>query len=152
MERKVYSKEKQIITSTISILLILVLYSWQVYQKYVAGNPELINDFKFWGKSFIIMVPIMIGALILIHIVFAIVHKIITNEDISTVTDEMDRLIDLKALRISHWMHTLGLFLAMGSQALGMQVWVLFVILISSCFIGAIAEGAAKIYFYRRGI
>lgn len=152
MERKVYSKEKQIITSTISILLILAMYCWYVYQNYVVGNPELINDIKFWGKSFIVMVPIMIGALILINIVFAIVNKIITNEDISTVTDEMDRLIDLKALRISHWMHTIGIILAMGSQAMGMQVWVLFVILISSCFIGAISEGASKIYFYRRGI
>ncbi len=152
MERKISNKEKEIITTTISLLLILVIYAWYVYQKHVIGNPEIINDFKFWGKSFMIMIPIMIGALILIYIVFAIIHKIVTKEEISTLSDEMDRLIDLKALRISHWTYSFGFLLAMGSQAIGMQAWVLFVTLIASCFIGTIAEGVAKIYFYRRGV
>ncbi len=152
MEKKFFNKEKEIITATISILLILIFYSWFVYQKKVAGNPEIINDFQFWGKSFLFMIPIMVVALIIIFIVFAIIHKIVTNEDINSITDEMDRLINLKALRVSHWTYSLGFLLAMGSQAIGMQPWVLFVTLISSCFIGTLAEGITKIYFYRKGV
>ena len=48
MEKNVFNKEKEIITTTLSMLLILVLYSWRVYKKHVADNPEIINDFQFW--------------------------------------------------------------------------------------------------------
>jgi hypothetical protein len=138
--------------TTISMLVILGLYSLYVYNRYVAGDPGIINNFRFWGKSMMILIPVMIVAMIIIHIIFAIINKIVTNEDIPTITDEMDRLIELKALRISHWIYSLGFILAMGSQAIGMQPWVLFVTLISSCFLGGIIEGLAKIYFYRKGI
>ena len=64
----------------------------------------------------------------------------------------MDKLIELKTLRISSWVYSLGFVLAMGSQAIGMQPWVLFVTLISSCFLGGVASGIAQIYYYKRGI
>ena len=147
-----YTKEKQILITTISFVVILGLYSLYIYSKYMAGNPEIINDFKFWGKIFLFMIPALVIALIIIHIVFAIINKIVTNEDIPTLSDEMDKLIDLKALRISRWVYSTCFLLAMGSQAIGMQPWVMFVTLISSCFLGGIAEGVAKIYFYRKGV
>jgi hypothetical protein len=152
MEGKMYRKETQVLITMISLILVPMIYGWIIYNRFVAGNPDLLNDFQFWGKRFLIMVPIMVVAMILIHIVFAIINKIVTNEDIPTISDEMDKLIDLKALRISHWTWSLGFLLALGSQALGMQPWVMFVTLISSCFIGSLAEGIAKIYFYRKGL
>ena len=152
MEKKFFNKEQEIITTIISMLLIIIFYTWYVYQKKVVGNPEIINDFQFWGKSFLLLIPIMVGGMIVIFIVFAIIHKIITNADIDTRTDEMDRFINLKAAKASQWTYSSGFILAMVSQAIGMQPWVLFVVLISSCFIGAIAEGITKIYFYRKGV
>ena len=147
-----YRKEKRVLVTIISLILIPALYSWYVYNKYLAVTPELLNDFTFWGKSFIKMIPIMIVSIILIHIVFAIINKIVTNEDMPTKTDEMDKLIELKTLRISSWVYSLGFVLAMASQAIGMQPWVLFVTLISSCFLGGVASGIAQIYYYKKGI
>lgn len=89
---------------------------------------------------------------IIIHIIFAIINKIVTNEDISSITDERDKLIELKAIRISHWIFIFGFLLSMGSQAVGMQPWVMFITLIFSGFIAAIVSEIAKIYFYRKGI
>jgi hypothetical protein len=152
MKENTYQREKQIIVSTISSILIFGFYSLYVYHKYVAGNLSVINDFKFWGKAFMILVPVTIVAQIIIHIVFFIINKIVTNEDIPSITDEMDKFIELKALRLSHWTFALGFLLAMGSQAIGMQPWVLFITLISSGYAGAIAEGIAKIYYYRKGV
>ena len=86
-----------------------------------------------------------------IYIVFAIINKMVTNEDIPTFSDERDKLIDLKAIRISHWMFTLGFMLAMGSQAIGMQPYVMFVVLIFSGFASSITAEIAKLYFYRKG-
>jgi cell division protein FtsL len=152
MERKICRKEKRILVTLISLILILGIYSLYVYHNYIAGNPSVINDFKFWGKAFLVLIPVMIVAQIIIHIVFFIINKIVTNQDIPTITDEMDKLIELKALRIYHWAVSIGFVLSIGSQAIGMQHWVLFILLIFSCFGAAIASEIAKIYFYQKGV
>lgn len=144
-------KERQTLVTLIATVLIFVIYSLVVYNKYIAVNPEIINDFRFWGKAFIVLIPVAIVAQIIIHIVFAIINKIVTNEDIPTRDDERDKLIELKSIRISHWIFTLGFFLAMGSQAIGLQPWVMFFVLISAGFLSGIISEAAKIYFYRKG-
>lgn len=152
MEGKMFRKEKRILVTLISLILILGFYSLYVYFNYVSGNPGIINDFKFWGKAFLALIPVMIVTQIIIHIVFFIINKIVTNEDIPTITDEMDKLIELKSLRIYHWAVSAGFVLSIGSQAIGMQHWVLFILLISSCFGATIASEIAKIYFYRKGV
>lgn len=145
------SKEKETIVTLISSILILGFYSWYVYQNYLVENWELINDFKFWGKTFLIMIPVAIVSQIIIHIIFAIINKVVTNEDMDSVSDERDKLIELKAIRISHWIFTGGFLGAMTTQAFGMEPWAMFVTLIASGFISAVASESAKIYFYRKG-
>ena len=147
-----YQKEVRILVTLLSLILIPGLYALIVYNRYITGNPDIINDFGFWGKAMLILIPVMIVAMIIIHIIFAIINKIVTNEDIPTITDEMDKLIELKALRVSHWTYSLGFMLAMGSQAIGMQPWILIAVLIVSCFAGGIAQSITQIYYYRKGI
>jgi hypothetical protein len=145
------SKEKQSIVTLISTVLILGFYSLYVYQNYLKEDWTLINDFKFWGTTFLIMIPVAIVAQIIIHIVFAIINKIVTDEDMDTLSDERDKLIDLKAIRISHWIFTGGFLAAMSTQAMGMEPWAMFATLISAGFLSGIISEGAKIYFYRRG-
>jgi hypothetical protein len=145
------TKEKQSIVTLISTVLILGFYALYVYQNYLKTDWALINDFKFWGTTFLIMIPVMIVAQIIIHIIFAIVNKIVTNEDMDDLSDERDKLIDLKAIRISHWIFSAGFLSAMSTQAMGMEPWVMFVTLITSGFLSGIVSESAKIYFYRRG-
>jgi len=146
------SKEKQIMVTAISLMLIFAIYSIYLYNKYIADNFIILNDFKFWGKSFLILIPITIVSQIVIHIVFHIINKIVTNEDIPTISDERDKLIDLKALRISHGIFTMGFLLSMIAVAIGMPPYVMFLTLIASGYISGIVSEIAKIYFYRRGI
>jgi hypothetical protein len=144
-------KEKQVILSIIISILVLGCYSLYVYNKYMAGNMEIINDYKFWGRSFIILIPVAIIAQIIICIGFAIINKIVTNEDIPSISDERDKLIELRAIRIAHWMFIVGFFLAMVSQALGMPPYVMFIVLIFSGFASSILAEVTKLYFYRKG-
>lgn len=146
-----YRREKRILVTLISSILILGIYSLFVYHKYVVGNLNILNDFKFWGRAFLLLIPVSIIAQIIIHILFFIINKIVTNENVPTITDERDKLIELKAIRISHWTFILGFFLSMGSQAIDMQPWVMFVLLISSGLAASIASDIAMIYYYRRG-
>ena len=144
-------QEKQSIVSIIGSILIIGFYSMYVYRSYIAGNLEILNDFQFWGKSFLYLIPIGIVVQIVIHIVFAIANRIITQEDIPDITDERDKLIELKSIRISHWIFIFGFMMAMGSLALGMKPYVMFLTLISSGFLASLASEFAKIIYYRKG-
>jgi hypothetical protein len=147
-----FRKESQIIVTLISTVLIIGFYALYVYMKQVKGNPDLLDDFKFWGKTFLIFIPVAIAAQIIIHIIFAIINKILTNEDIPTKSDEMDKLIELKALRVAHWTFTAGFITAMGMLAFGMPPRIWFFILILSGLVSGLAEGLTQIYYYRKGI
>jgi len=152
MKEKMYRKESQILLSLLTTIVILVLYTLYVYNREVVENPEIINNLKFWGKYFVILIPVMIVVQIVIHIIYAIINKIVTNEDIPTKDDEMDRLIELKSLRISRWIQSAFFVMAMGALAIGMQLWVMFVLLLCSCFVSIIVESIAQIYFYTKGV
>src|SRR5665647_351304 len=127
-------KEKQSIVSIIGSVLVIGFYSMYVYRNYIQADLELLNDFQFWGKSFIYLIPVTIVVQIVIQIVFAIANRIVTQEDMPDFTDERDKLIELKSIRISHWIFILGFMLAMGSLAMGMKPYVMFLTLISSGF------------------
>jgi len=147
-----YRKEKQLLISNLSSLLLMILYSLYVYINYFREDPLLIHNTAFWAKAFLILIPILMGVQILLHIAMAIVYKITANEEIPTITDEMDRLIELKAMRVSHWVFIAGFILAMASQAMGMATWVMFPVLIGSMFMAGIIEGMLQIWFYMKGV
>jgi len=145
-------KERQVLVTILATILIFVVYSLFVYNRYIAPDPEIINNSSFWGKAFLLLIPVAIVAQIIIHIIFAIVNKAVTNEHIPSKDDERDKLIELKSIRISHWIFTLGFMLAMGSQALKMELSVMFITLIASGFLSGIISEGAKLYFYHRGV
>lgn len=143
--------EKQSIVSIIGSVLVIGFYSLYVYRNYIQADMGLLSDFQFWGKSFLYLIPVAIVVQIVIQILFAIGNRIITQEDIPDITDERDKLIELKSIRISHWIFVLGFMLAMGSLAMGMKPYVMFLTLISSGFVASLAAEIAKIIHYRRG-
>ncbi len=145
-------KERQILVTVISSVVIIGWYALHVYNKHIANNFDIMNDFKFWGKSFLGLIPVTIVAQIVIHIIYAIINKIVTNEDVPSKSDERDRLIELKATRISHWIFTTGFVCAMGSLAFGTQPKVMFITLFAAGFVSSIFSELIKLYYYRRGI
>jgi hypothetical protein len=145
-------KEKRILISLISSTFIMLFYGWYVYQNYIAGQPEVLSDFTFWGKSFLVLIPVAIVAQIIIQIIFAIFIKITSDEEVDPIEDERDKLIELKAIKISHYIFIVGFMLAMGTLALGMKPWLMFVVLISSGFVASIVNEIARLIFYRRGV
>jgi hypothetical protein len=144
--------EKQSIVSIIGSLLVIGIYSLYIYRNYIQADMELLNDFQFWGKSFIYLIPVAIVVQIVIHIVFAIANTIITRENMSDFSDERDKLIELKSIQISHWIFILGFMMAMGSLAIGMRPYIMFLTLISSGFLASLAGEVAKIIYYRKGV
>jgi hypothetical protein len=152
MKEPLSYQEKQSILSLINTILILGVYSFYVYSRYIDGNPEIIYDMKFLGKAFLILIPFTIVVQIVMHIFFAIYIRIFTGEDPPTKEDEMDKLIELKSIRISHWVFIVGFFSAMASQAIGMPPYVMFLSFVVSGFLAGMISDLAKIWYYRKGV
>jgi hypothetical protein len=145
-------QEKKNIINILSAVLIAGVYFWYVFESHPEEGMETGELLKFWAQTLLIYMPVTIGARIAIYIVFAIVNKIATNEDLPSLTDERDKLIELKSNRISHYTFTAGFILSMGALAADYSVNVMFVILIVSGLISEIFENISQLYFHRRGI
>jgi hypothetical protein len=107
---------------------------------------------RFWAAAILILIPVSIVAKIIIAIIFNIIYRITTKEVEPSFSDELDKLIDLKATRNSHYVFTLGFLLAMGSLVLDMTPTTMFIILIFSGFLSEMASVFTTLYHYRKGV
>jgi hypothetical protein len=161
--------EKRTIVSIITGALILVVYSVYAYGKYQAGLTAA-GDLKFWAGTMLLFIGIGIVANIIIQIVFHIllsisiaviekvkdvnfdeklIEKSIENE---MVTDEMDKLIELKSLRVSFVVAGIGFIAALVSLMVNVSPVLMINILFISFNVGSLIEGCTSLYFYRNGI
>lgn len=143
--------EKKTIVTLISTTLVTICYYIYVFQVYTKGNPDAMNDLSFWGKAVLVLIPVQIVFTILVQIFFAIVHKITTNEDMPSLTDERDKLIELIAQRNSYFAFMAGFLLAMAALAIDKGPFVMFVVLISAGIFAGVVEGITKLYLYNKG-
>ncbi|MFN3555935.1 MAG: hypothetical protein ACK4VN_08240 [Bacteroidales bacterium] len=152
MKEPISYQEKQSILSLVNTVLILVIYSLYVYNRYISHSPEILHDMKFLGKAFLILIPFTVVVQVVMHILFVIFNKVIAREDPPEKEDEMDKLIELKSIRLSHWVFIVGFFLAMTSQAMGMAPYVMFLSFVVSGFLAGMLSDIAKIWYYRKGV
>jgi hypothetical protein len=124
-----------------------------VYQQYLGGSVNLAEDLRFWGIVILIFVPVSVVARIIIEIVFNIVNTIVTKEEEDpSFSDERDKLIELKATRISYGVVGAGFLLSMVSLVMEMPPFVMLNIVFCSFNVAQIVEDLAQLYFYRRGV
>ena len=69
-------RERLNIVNILCGLLITPVYAWIVYQRYLDGRFDLNDDFRAWGKMFLIFMAVSIIARIMIMIVFHILNTI----------------------------------------------------------------------------
>ena len=145
-------QERRSIVNMISTILITALYSAYMVQRYPEGSQYSADVFRFWGSFFLILIPVSIIAKIVIYIVFSIINTIATQEEEPPITDERDKLIELKATRNSLYVFMAGFLLAMGSLVIDMPPSAMFVILICSGIVSEMVSDISQFYFYRRGV
>lgn len=145
-----YHEQKSIV-SIISTVLIFIFYALYVLQKYPEKFPPTAADPGFWAAVILILIPISTAAKIIISIIFHSIYRTMAGEEEPSFSDERDRLIELKATRISHWIFVFGFLLAMGALVLKMPISIMFLIFIFSGLISDLSGEISQIYFYRRG-
>jgi hypothetical protein len=143
--------ERQAIVSSITTLLLAVLFLVYALPKYPAGNPYAPDVFQFWGLTVVIFVPVSTVVNIAVSIGVSIAYTMATREKASSFADERDKFIDLRALRMALYVFTCGFILAMGSLAIGAPPSVMFIILMCAGYGSGLVGNISKLYLYRKG-
>jgi len=143
--------ERRALVSLINTILISAIYFVYVLLRFPQGNPYSVEVFHFWGSSIFILVPLSIIGAIILQIVFSIVNTMATHEKESTLADERDRSIQLRALRNTLFVFVFGFSLAMGSLVIDMPPSIMFITIFFSGFVSGIVRDISQLYFYRRG-
>lgn len=149
------AQEKRVIISLISSVVIFAIYYIIIYGMYQDRTFDtMTEEFRFWASVILIFVPVMIVAkilfFILYHIGYAITHE--GKEEADWKSDELDKLIDLKANKYFGNTFSIGFLVAMGSLILRMEPVVMFNIMLFAMVAGMIAVEASQLWFYRKGV
>ena len=145
-------QEKKNIVSLMGTVLVFGLYCLYVFQRDQIGNIHSSDTLSFWGAFILILIPVSIIAKIIITIIFNIIHRITTQETEPSFSDELDKIIELKAMRNSYFVFIIGFLLSMVALVLEMQVSAMFIILIAAGFVSEMVGGLTQLYLYRKGV
>ncbi|AEV30147.1 hypothetical protein SpiGrapes_2375 [Sphaerochaeta pleomorpha str. Grapes] len=158
-------QEKRTLTNMFSGIAVLVAYYLYAFGKYQRGLVEA-SDLKFWAGTMLIFIGIGVVASILIMILFHILYaialavkqgncdekKINQTLESSMVEDEMDKLIELKSLRIGFLFAGIGFVGALVSLMFEQPPMVMLNLLFFSFSVGSLFEGGLSLYYYRKGL
>lgn len=162
-------QERRTIVSLISGASIIAAYCIYAFGRYQSGAVAA-GDLKFWAGTILTFVGIGIAAAIVIQIIFHIlmsigiaVTKKIHDEqcddkeieksiNLEMVEDEMDKLIELKSMRVCLFLAGIGFVAGLVSLLLGYSAAVMLNIYFLSFCVGSLSEGIAQLYYYRRGV
>ncbi|MFH2117272.1 MAG: hypothetical protein ABII85_04415 [Bacillota bacterium] len=151
-------QEKKSVTNIISSIVITSIYAFIMYQKYLGGVLDDSNIFRFWAIIILIFIPISVVARIIILIIFHILEAIVQTakgEEVDTdmdIVDERDKLIEMKASKISLIIFSIGFIIALVIQLFDVSNHVFFITLIVSGFITDIVSETLMITYYRKGM
>ena len=162
-------QEKRTIVSIITGALVLAAYCFYAFGQYQLG-AIVPGDLKFWAGTILKFIAIGIAVSIVIQIVFHILLSIAIavkkkvqdanceDSDVEKsigaemVEDEMDKLIELKSMRVGFFFAGIGFVAALVSLVLNYSPAVMLNIMFISFCGGSLFEGFAQLYFYRKGI
>jgi len=144
-------QEKKTVLNMTSGWVIFVAYAFYLSQNYSEELTSTPVDIKFWASAFLILIPVSIVARIIIHIIFAIVTKVATDEDLNYKEDERDKMIQLRSVRNSMFMFAAGFLLSMVAVVMDAQPYMMFVIIAIGGLMAETMEGLTALYYYRRG-
>lgn len=147
-------QEKNIAVSLVNFSLILSFYLFRLWQLIQSERFEPNQIFRLWVIIIVAAIVVTIVATILTQIGAGIIEAIKTKTVpvIEDITDERDKLIDLKGTKTTYTLSSIGTFLAMLTFALGQPPLVMFTLLILVGLLAQIVGDIVRLYFYRRGV
>jgi len=158
-------QSKKTITSMVTGVIILAAYCIYAFGKYTA-QAQIEGNIKFWALTMLAFIGIGVAAQIVLQILFhialsigiAVKEREYSEQEINRkieatiIEDEMDKLIELKSLRIGFVFAGAGFVGALIVLALGLPIFIALNIMYLSFMVGSLMEGLASLYFYGKGV
>jgi len=150
-------QEKRSLLYMVSSLVTMVIYGLVVYNGYKNGSYDTSNLLQFYGRVILIYLPITIVVRIVVTILYTIANAISTEikgeeqEDIN-LSDERDKLIELKAMRVSLIVFMVGFIVGLFFLAFGFSAHYFFLTLILIGTLSEIGETGLTVLYYRKGV
>lgn len=162
-------QEKRTFVTILVGFLVLISYLIFIFTKHQNDSLD-VNNLKFWATTMLIFIGIGVIATIITQILFHIFYSIgyavkekIKNPEISDkdieksikshmVTDEMDKIVELKSMRIGFVFAGVGFVLSLVLLLLDYSAAVMMNSIFISFNLGSLFEGFMQLYYYKRGI
>ncbi len=144
-------------------------YCTYAYGRYRSGVADL-NDLAFWGVTMLTFIGIGVAAMIVVQIAFHIALSIgiavktaietrnYEGKDLEKsfegtfIEDEMDKLIELKSMRLGFCIAGVGFIAGLVLLVLGYPAAVMLNVQFLAFSIGSLSEGFLILYYYRKGV
>ena len=144
-------KQKSVVISLASHILVLAYFAIKLNQFYKAGPLIPGQLFRLWGVIILLQILINILGNIITNIVTSAIQMAKTNEIEDFVEDERDKMIELKGTRNAYIFFSLCVALSMLAFVLNQPPLVMFNLLILSSLLAGIFESISQLFMYRRG-
>lgn len=146
-------QEKRSIAALIGTMLLMSAYVTYILLRIHGGTLTWNADLNSWSKVMLIFMAISIGVMILIEITLAVINAALTRKkEDPDFSDERDKLIELKAVRVSYGVVGGGFILSIVALALQMTPFIMLNIMFLSCHTAEITGCIYKIYCHERGV
>lgn len=145
-------QEKKAIFNIVTSILIMGGYVYYTFGINADVNLPLSEDIQFWGSFTLTMIIVTIVLKIIVHIIFHILYVAVTHDEDPDFMDEYDKQIEMRSDRNGNYFFVAGFICAMIPIAMGMPIYYMFIIMLSSGLLGGTLGDLWKIYYYRRGI
>lgn len=144
-------QEKRSLASLISTLVVAGVYLTYMAQRYPDAPTYSPEVMRFWATLLVVFVPAQAVGQLVTMVVFSIINYIATREEEPFITDERDRLIDLRATLYFYHVFMVGFYVALLTQILEMAPSVMFGVLTVSVVVAGTVLGIFQFLYYRRG-
>lgn len=145
------SQERSNLVSLTCTVVLLGFYLLNIAAMTEDGSLGSVEIFSLWATVIILGILTQVLAQIIAQIVAAIIIMIQTKEEPDFISDERDKLIDLKGVRNSYVVYTLTVLAAMIMLAVGESVPSMFNVLVLAGLFAQIFGDVSRLYMYWRG-
>lgn len=147
-------RETNISVSLVSSLVVLGYYLFNWLLMYQAEGLVEDKIFRLWIIVIVATIILNILGNILTSIVLSIRHAIKTrsNEEPRFIEDERDKLIELKGVKASYIVFSIGVLLSMLTFVFDRPPLVMFSLIIFFSIMAEILGDIWQLYLYRRGV
>ncbi|WP_086313989.1 hypothetical protein A5821_001544 [Enterococcus sp. 7F3_DIV0205] len=143
----IYQSKKALVLLISNVVIFFYLY----FDHLNALRLHSADFLALWGGFFVKLLFILVIANIIVLIVFNLLNDMFSKNKAPTISDERDRLIELRAVRNFCFLLAFGFFLAMAAIAIHQPISTMFTILAFTVLVSDIISYASYIFYYERG-